>query len=330
MQRRHLLLALWVGVSSALPLPLLRSAQAESYPARPITVVVPFPAGGPSDVTARILADRMRDTLGQPLVIENVGGAAGSIGTGRVARAAPDGYTLVLGYWGTHVANAALYKLTYDVQTDFEPVAVLPSQPQILVGRKGLPVDDLNGLIAWLKANPEKASQGTAGVGTPGHLLGLLLQKQTGTRYAFVPYRGVALVMQDLTAGQIDIGFSTPVASLPLSRSGLIKAFAVTAKNRLQVAPDIPTVDEAGLPGLYFTLWQGLWAPKGTPKAVIAALNQALAAALADPGNRQKFLDQGFDIPPREDWTPEALVSLQKSEIEKWWPIIRTAGIKLD
>ena len=165
MQRRHLLLAaVWMGVTSALP--LLRPAQAETYPARPITVVVPFPAGGPSDVTARILADRMRDTLGQPLVIENVGGAAGSIGTGRVARAAPDGYTLVLGYWGTHVANAALYKLTYDVQTDFEPVALLPSQPQILVGKKGLPVDDLKGLIAWLKANPEKASQGTAGVGT--------------------------------------------------------------------------------------------------------------------------------------------------------------------
>jgi tripartite-type tricarboxylate transporter receptor subunit TctC len=302
-------------VGAIYALPFIPFAQAESYPSRPITVVVPFPAGGPSDATARILADRIQDKLGQPLVVENVGGAAGSIGTGRVARAASDAHTLVLGYWGTHVANAALYKLTYDVQADFEPVAPLPSQPQILVSKKALPVDDLKGLIVWLKANPEKATQGTAGVGSAGHLVGLQLQKATGTRYAFVPYRGVAPVMQDVTAGQIDFAFGAAAASVPLWRSGLIKAFAVTAKSRLQIAPEIPTVDEADLPGLYFTLWQGPWAPKGTPKAVIITLNEAVAAALADPVIRQKFSDQGFDIPPPKDWTPEALASLQKSEI---------------
>ena len=328
MSPRHLvlslLLALTTGVQQA------PFAQAESYPDRPITVVVPFPPGGPSDVTARILADRMREALGQPVVIENVAGAAGSIGTGRVARAAPDGYSLVLGYWGTHVANAAIYKLHYDVQKDFEPVALLPNQPSLIVAKKAIPADDLRGLIDWLKANPGKASLGTSGVGSPPHLLGLLFQQETGSQYQFVPYRGAALMMQDLVAGHIDMSINVLVTSLPQVRAGLIKAFAVTARSRLAVAPEIPTVDEAGLPGLYFSLWQGLWAPKGTSKQVIARLHQAVIAALENPINRQKFIDQGFEIPQREESTPEALVALQRAEIERWWPIIKAANIKAE
>jgi tripartite-type tricarboxylate transporter receptor subunit TctC len=288
MSHRGLFLAMLAGLTAALQ--HAPTAHAQSYPDRPIMVVVPFPAGGPSDVTARILADRMREVLGQPLVIENIAGAAGSIGTGRVARAGPDGYTLVLGYWGTHVANAAIYKLHYDLQTDFEPVAVLPHQALLIVGKKAIPADDLKGLIAWLKANPEKATQGSAGVGSPGHLLGLLFQKETGTRYPFVHYRGAAPMMHDLVAGQIDMAITVPVTAVPQVRAGLLKAYAVTAKSRLAIAPEIPTVDEVGSPGLYFSLWQGLWAPKGTSKQVIATLNRAVIAALADPANRQKFL----------------------------------------
>jgi tripartite-type tricarboxylate transporter receptor subunit TctC len=305
-------------------------AGAQSYPSRPITIVVPFPAGGPNDTVGRILAEKMRASLGQPVIIENISGAAGSIGTGRVARAVPDGHTLVLGYWGTHVVNGVIYALQYDIVKDFEPVALLPAQPLLVAAKKSIPANDLSELIAWLKSNPDKASQGTAGIGSIGHVAGLFFQKETGTRFQFVPYRGVAPIMQDLLAGQIDLAFPVPVASMQQARAGLIKAYAVTAKSRLAIASEIPTVDEAGVPGLHMSLWQGLWAPKGTPRDFITRLNDAVVLALADPAVRQQLANHGFDIPPREQLSPEALGAHQQAEIDKWWPILRAANIKGD
>jgi tripartite-type tricarboxylate transporter receptor subunit TctC len=304
--------------------------RAQGTQSRPITVVVPFPAGGPSDAVGRILAEKMRVALGQPVIVENVGGAAGSIGVGRVARAAPDGQTLVLGYWGTHVINGAIYKLQYDVIEDFEPIALLPGQPLLVAAKQAMPAHDLKELIAWLKSNPDKASQGTAGIGSIGHIAGLLFQRETGTRFQFVPYRGVALIMQDLLSGQIDMAFPVPVSSIQQARAGLIKAYAVTAGTRLKIAPEIPTVDEAGVPGLHLSLWQGLWAPKGTPKELILRLAEAVVLALSDDAIRQKLAAMGFDIPPREKFTPEALRAHQQAEIDKWWPILRVENIKLD
>jgi tripartite-type tricarboxylate transporter receptor subunit TctC len=322
-RRRFLHLA-----ASAAALPVVsRIAWAQSYPSRPITMIVPFPPGGLADVIGRIAAEGMRASLGQSIIIENVGGANGSVGTGRVARTAPDGYTLVLGIWNTHVGNAATYALQYDVVKDFEPIALLADAPLLLVAKKAIPANDVKELIAWLKANPDKASMGTVGAGSPGHLLGLLLQQETGTRFGLVAYRGAAPQTQDLVAGQIDMGIANPATALPHVQAGSIKAFAVTAKNRLAVAPDIPSVDEAGLPGLYFSLWAGLFAPKGTPRNIIDKLNSAAVDTLSDPNMRHKLAAQGFEIPPREQQTPEALGAYQKAEIEKWWPIIKSAGI---
>jgi tripartite-type tricarboxylate transporter receptor subunit TctC len=303
-------------------------ARAQTYPVRPITMIVPFAAGGPVDVIGRILAERMRLSLGQPVIIENVTGAAGNIGVGRVAHAAPDGYTLSIGIWSTHVVNGAIYKLQYDVLDDFEPIALIASFPVLIVARNTAPANDLKGLIAWLKANPDKISAGTGGVGSPNHVSGVLFQKITGTRFQFVPYRGAAPAMQDLVAGQIDMIFDTPANSLPQVRLGNIKAFAVAAKNRMAAARDIPTVDEAGLPGFYFSVWNAIWAPKGTPRNIIDALNAAVVSALADPIVRSRIADLGQDIFPRDQQTPEALRSLQKAEIEKWWPIIKGANIR--
>ena len=313
--------------AAALPA-VSRIAWAQTYPSRPITMIVPFPPGGLADVIGRIAAEGMRASLGQSIIIENVGGANGSIGTGRVARTAPDGYTLVLGIWNTHVGNAATYALQYDVVKDFAPIALLADAPLLLVAKKAIPANDLKELIAWLKANPDKASMGTVGAGSPGHLLGLLLQQETGTRFGLVAYRGAAPQTQDLVAGQIDMGFANPATALPHVQAGSIKAFAVTAKNRLAVAPDIPSVDEAGLPGLYFSLWAGLFAPRGTPSDMIGKLNSAAVNTLGDPILRQKLAEQGFEIPPRERQTPEALAAYQKAEIDKWWPIIKAANIK--
>jgi tripartite-type tricarboxylate transporter receptor subunit TctC len=315
--------------AAALPA-VSRFAWAQTYPSHPITMIVPFPPGGLADVIGRIAAEGMRASLGQSIIIENVGGANGSIGTGRVARTAPDGYTLVLGIWNTHVGNAATYALQYDVVKDFEPIALLADAPLLLVAKKAIPANDLKELIAWLKANPDKASMGTVGAGSPGHLLGLLLQQETGTRFGLVAYRGAAPQTQDLVAGQIDMGIANPATALPHVQAGSIKAFAVTAKNRLAVAPDIPSVDEAGLPGLYFSLWAGLFAPKGTPRDIIDKLNSAAVDTLSDPNMRHKLAAQGFEIPPREQQTPEALGAYQKAEIEKWWPIIKAANIKVE
>ena len=307
-----------------------RIARAQSYPSRPITLMVPFPPGGLADVVGRLLAEGLRVSLGQTIVIENVGGATGSIGTGRVARAAPDGYTLTLGIWNTHVANGVTYPLQYDVVNDFEPIALLADAPLLLVAKQAMPANDLKEFIAWLQANPDKASLGTTGAGGPGHLLGLLLQKQAGVRFGQVPYRGAGPAMQDVVAGQIDGMFSNTATAMLHVRAGTIRAFAVTAKNRLAIAPQIPSVDEAGFPWLQFSLWAALFAPRGTPKDVIDKLNAATVSAMSDPAIRQKLVDQGFEIPSRERQTPEALSAYQKAEIEKWWPIIKAAGIKAE
>jgi tripartite-type tricarboxylate transporter receptor subunit TctC len=298
-------------------------AMAQTYPSRPITMVVAFGAGGPSDIIARILAEGMRGSLGQPVIIENVAGASGTIGVGRVARAAPDGYTLVLGNWATHVLNGPMFALQYDLEKDFEQVSLVSSDPLIIVARKTMPARDLKEFIAWLKANPNSATQGTTGAGGISTVGGLFFQKETATRFRFVPYRvGLGAAMQDLVAGQIDFMIDTAANSLPQVRTGTIKAFAVTGRQRLARAPDIPTVGEEGLPGLHALNWQAVFLPKGVPTEVIAKLNTAVVAALADASVRRQLADIGQEIFPREQQTPEALRSFQRAEIEKWWPII--------
>jgi tripartite-type tricarboxylate transporter receptor subunit TctC len=316
-----------LGLAAALAiLAGIAGAAAQTYPSRPITLIVPFPAGGSTDAVGRILVERMRTSLGQPIVIENVGGAGGSIGVGRVARAAPDGYTLDIGQWDTHVANGATYPLAYDLMKDFEPVALISSNPLLILARKTMPADDLKGLISWLKANPDKATQAIPTAGS--HVAGILLQKQTDTRFAFVPYRGGAPAMQDLVAGQIDMMIIQAAVALPQVRGGAIKAYAVTAKSRFAAAPGVPTVDEAGLPGLYISGWFALFAPKSTPRPVIDKLNAAVVEALAEPAVRARLADLGQEIPPRDQQTPEALAAFHKAEVEKWWPIIKAANIK--
>jgi tripartite-type tricarboxylate transporter receptor subunit TctC len=305
-------------------------AGAQVYPSRPITMIAPFPAGGPLDTLARILAERMRVALGQPVIIENVTGASGSIGTGRVARAAGDGYTLGLGNWPTHVINGAVFKLQYDVRSDFEPVSLLATNPMVIVAKKAMPANDLKELIAWLKANPGKSAQGTSGAGAATHIAGVFFEKETGARIQLVPYRGAGPAMQDLIAGQIDLMIDPAANSLPQVRAGSIKAYAVTAKSRLAAAPEIPTVDEAGLPEFYVSTWLAFFVPKGTPKDIVAKLNAAVVEALADPVIRQRLAGLGHEIPQREQQTPEALGAFHKAEIEKWWPIIRAAGIKAE
>jgi len=328
MQLPHRRTFLQLAIGAAAPLTVSRIARAQTYPMRAITLVVPYPPGGPADLIGRIMAEGMRATLGQTVVVENVTGAGGSVGVGRVARAAADGYTFVLGAWNTHVANPALYSLPYDVLNDFDPVTLIVTFPFLIVAKKAMPANDLKGLIAWLKANPDQASQGSPGLGGPGHVASILFQNMTGTRYQFVPYRGAAPAMRDLVAGQIDMMIDNPVTSLPQVRAGRIKAYAVTAKVRLAEAPEIPTVDEAGLPGFYVSNWIGFWMPKGTPRNIIDKLNVAAVTTLADPAVSRQIVDQSMVIVPREQQTPEALSALQRAEIEKWWPIIRAAGIK--
>jgi tripartite-type tricarboxylate transporter receptor subunit TctC len=304
------------------------AADAQTYPSRPITMVVPYSAGGPTDTIARIMAERMRGPLGQIIVVENVTGAAGTIGVGKVARAAADGYSISIGHWGTHVVNPAIYPLQYDALKDFEPVAMIATNPQLIVAKKAVPAQDLQGLIAWLKANAATATQGTAGHGSASHISGVYFQNITGARFQFVPYRGAAPAMQDLVAGQVDLMIDQAANSLPQVRAGTIRAYAVTDKVRLAAAPDIPTVDEAGVSGLHIAIWHALWMPKGTPKDVIAKLNAAVVETLADAGVRQRLAQLGQEIPPREQQTPQALFAYHQAEIEKWWPIIKAANIK--
>ena len=323
MESRNLLRA---SLAIAVALGCTRDATAQAYPARPITMIVPNPAGGPMDTVARIIAERVRAALGQSIIIENVPGASGSIGTGRVARAAGDGYTLSLGGWSQFVANGAVYALNYELVKDFEPIMLVATQPLLLVGNKSISAKNLTELIAWLKARPDKAWQGTGG--HLDHVAGVLFQKETGTRFGFVPYRGINQAMQDLVGSQIDLMIATAPISLPAMQAGSINAYAVTAKSRLAIAPNIPTMDEAGVLGLHFSSWQALWAPKGTPKDLITKLNAIVVDALADPVVRQRLADLGQEIFPREQQTPEALGWFQKKEIEKWWPIIKEAGLK--
>ena len=306
-------------------------AHAQNFPSRPITIVVPYGPGGPADILARIMAERMRAPLGQPVVVENVAGAAGTMGVNRVVRAAADGYTLSYGNWGTHVLNGVIQKVGYDVLTDLEPIALLPDNPYIVVTNAAVPVNNLQELLAWLKANPNTASQGTGGSGSGSHVIGLYFQSRTGTQYQFVPYRqGTAGQTQDLLSGQIQMMFDQPSNAVQHVRSGRIKAHAVLAKDRLAMAPEIPTVDEAGLPGLYVSTWYGLWAPKGTPKDIVVRLNAAAVEALADPAVAQKLTGMGFAVTPRERQTPEALATHHKAEIEKWSAIIRASGVKAE
>ena len=315
--------------SGAAALPAVSGiGRAQSYPSRPIKIVVPFPAGGGTDIVARAIAERMRLSLGQPVVIENVGGGNGTIGTGRVARVAGDGYTTILGAWSTFVANGAVYALPFDLVKDFEPVALITFQPYMIVAKRSMPGDDLKSLIAWLRANPGKALAGTQGAGGSSQIGGVFFQNATGTRLQFVPYRGGAPAILDLVAGQIDLMIAALGDALVQVRAGNIKAYAVMTKGRLAVTPDVPTVDEAGLPGTYFSGWFGLWAPARTPKNIIVRLNAAVTDALADPTVKARLADIGQEVYPREQQTADALRALQKSEIEKWWPIINAANNK--
>lgn len=307
---------------------MVSGAQAQSYPSRPITLVVPLGPGGSTDVIARIMAEGMRNILGTTIVVENTTGAGGTIGVGRVARSAPDGYTIGIGQWGTNVASGAIYPLTFDLVKDFEPVGLISTQPFLIVARKTMPADNLKDLIAWLKANQDKASQGNSGVGTPSHVGGLMFQNAIGAKYTMVPYRGAGQSMQDLAAGQLDVMLDTPAVSMPQIQGGNIKAYAVTAKSRIPVAPQIPTTDEAGLPGFYFSFWHAFWVPKGTPKEIVATLNNALTRALADPATRERLTKIAQEIFPADQQSPEALAAFHKAEIDKWWPIIKEAGIK--
>jgi tripartite-type tricarboxylate transporter receptor subunit TctC len=288
-------------------------------------LIVPFPPGGSTDVVGRIMAERMRPLLGQPMVIENVGGAGGSIALGRVARATPDGYTIDIGQWDTHVGGI-IYNLNYDLQSDFAPIGLTSINPQLMVGRKNLPFDDLKGLVAWMKANPGRAllANSTAAAQTSG----IQLQQLTGTTLRFIPYRGAGPALTDLLAGNVDLMVSQAAAVLPQVRAGALKAIANLSPRRSQVMPEIPTAEESGLPGLYASGWFGFFAPKGTPKDIIARVNGAMVGALADPAVRARFAELGLDVAPRELQTPDGLAAFHKAEVEKWWPIIKTANIK--
>ena len=299
--------------------------QAQTYPSRQITLVVPFPPGGSTDVAARIMAERMRAPLGQPVIIENVGGAGGSIAVGRVARSAPDGYTIDIGQWDTHVGSI-IYKLDYDLQKDFEPIGLVSNNPQLMVAKKDLPADNLKDLVSWMKANPGKIN--FVNQNAAANVTAVLFEKLTGQKVQFIPYRGAGPAMTDLVSGQVDLLVVQGAVALPQIRAAKIKAIANLSPQRSASMPDIPTSDEGGVPGLYMSGWFGLFAPKGTPKDVIATLNKAMVQALANPSVRARFTELGLDVASREQQTPEGLAAFQKAEIEKWWPIIKESGIQ--
>jgi tripartite-type tricarboxylate transporter receptor subunit TctC len=321
---RRLILALFAALAFSGPV------IAQNFPSRPITVVVPFAAGGPSDAMMRILAERMKTTLGEAVLIENVTGAGGSIGVGRAVRSPPDGYTISFGHLGTHVANGAVYKLGYDLVADLEPVALLPSNPMVIVSKTAVPAKTLGELLAWLKARATPAAAGTAGAGSGSHIAGLYFENVTGIKLQYVPYRGTGPAMNDLVGGQIDLIVDQTSNSINQIRAGTIRAYAVTDNKRVESAPDIPTTDEAGLPGFHMTLWSGLWVPKGTPKDIVAKLNAATVDALNDPVVRKQLENLGLRMPPADQLAPEALGTWQQAEIAKWWPMIKAANVKVD
>jgi tripartite-type tricarboxylate transporter receptor subunit TctC len=309
---------------------LIGSASADDYPSRPITLVIPLSVGGSTDVIGRLVAEGMRRALNQTIVAENTSGAGGTIGVARVVHAKPDGYTMLVGQWGTNIASGAIYNLTFDPLKDLEPVGLIATQPFMIVARKDIPANNLKELIAWIKANPDKATQGNSGIGSPSHVSGILFQKAINSPIQMIPYRGAGESTQAIVSGQIDVLLNTPAVSLAQMKAGQVKVFAVADNHRVTLAPDVPTTDEAGLPGFYFTFWHALWVPKGTPKDIIAKLNGALRTALADPDIRQKMVALSQDIYPLEQQTPEALAKLQQQEADKWWPIIKAAGIKAE
>jgi tripartite-type tricarboxylate transporter receptor subunit TctC len=317
-------------VAILLGLGLAGSADAQDYPARPITMIVPFPAGGATDTLARFLSEQMRGVLGQPVIIENVGGAAGTLGVGRAVRSPADGYTLSIGTSTTHMLTGGLYALQFDLLRDLDPVIQIGSEPLLIVAKKSLPADDLKGLIAYLKANPDKASVGIAGVGATGHLTGISFQRETGTRFQFVPYRGNGPAMQDLLAEQIDFMIEPSSNFKSLVGAGSVKPFAITGRTRLPSSPQIPTADEAGLSGFFASLWYGLWVPKDTPKDIVARLNATMAQVLADPATKKRLDQLGIEITPAAQQSPEALRAFQKAEAERWWPVIKAANIKME
>jgi len=308
----------------------IASAAAQPFPSRPITMIVPYPPGGPTDTLARIFAERLRASLGQPVIIENVGGGAGSIGVARAARAAPDGYTINFGNVASHVFSTVVFKLQYDVLTDLEPVALMTTSPMWLLSGVRLPANNLKELIAWLKANPDKASAAVVGPGSPAHLCGVYFQNNTGTKFQFVPYKGAGPAMQDVMSGQVELTCLEASATRAHVQAGKLRAYALLSKSRWPGAPDVPTIDEAGVPGLYLPFWHGLWVPKGTPRDAVARLNSAVVETLADPAMQKRLTELGVEIPPRNQQAPEALRAFLKGEIDKWRPIIEAANIKPD
>jgi tripartite-type tricarboxylate transporter receptor subunit TctC len=305
------------------------TAHAQSFPSRPITIVAPFPPGGPLDTIARVIAEPMREALGQPVVVENVAGAGGNLGVGRAARAEPDGYTLVIGQWSTHVVNPVTYALPYDVR-EMEPVALLTITPQLIIARKDFPANDIKGLVAWLKAHPDKATAGTVGAAGGAQVASIYFQKETGTSFRFVPYRGGGPAIQDMAAGRLDIMLDQAANALGLVKAGTVKAYAVMSKERWKALPEVPSIDESGTRGLYVAYWHAMWAPKGTPKDVVARLNAAVRRALAEPAVRERLAAVGHDVMPADQQSPEALAAYHKAEIEKWWPIVRASGLKAE
>jgi tripartite-type tricarboxylate transporter receptor subunit TctC len=315
---------------AAAALTIVTSAAAQDYPSRPITMIVPFAAGGPTDALARVLGDGIRQALGQPVVIEDVTGAGGTIGVARAVHAAPDGYTLSIGHLGTHVINGAIYPLTFDLVKDFEPVALIASNPMMIVSKNDVPAKNLKELIAWIKANEGKVTAGTAGVGSGAHFSGVYFEQRIGAKLQFVPYRGTGPALLDLISGHIDLIVDQASNSLAQVKAGKIRAYAITADKRLAAAPDVPTVDEAGLPGFHIELWSAIWVPKGTPKDVVAKLNAAVVKTLANPAVQKRLAEMGLQIPPRDKQTPEALAAHQQAEVKKWWPMIKAAHIKVE
>lgn len=321
--------ALLATVAVSVAIASLAAAEQE-LSSRPVRMIIPFEPGGAIDVIARLIAPGMEGPLGRRIVFENVVGAAGRTGLLRLAAAAPDGYTFSIGGWGPHVAHGALYQLKYDLQIDFEPVGLVASQSLVIVAKTAIPAANLMDLIAWLKVNGETSSMGTGGIGTPGHVSAVLFGNATNTRFQIAPYQNAGRAMQDMVAGKLDIQIATPITALPSIKAGTVKALAVTSSRRLEIAPTIPTVDEAGLARFYAANWQAFWAPKGTSMAMVEKLNSAAMAALSEPAVRERLAELGQELYPRDELSPAALQAFHRAEIAKWWPIIKAANIKVD